>query len=254
MYPVIKNYRKLFGNKRRVEKDPMIAVTFDDGYKTDYSVAYPYMTSRGIKGTSYLSTIHIDEALPERMSWTNITEMMNSGMWTAQCHTYRHSRLSEKTETEIRQQMLDVNSSFTTVGLPAPSHHAFPFGDYNATVQDIINDYRETMAKTSYAYTDINTYENFDYRLIERVTADINDDNKLQFVKNAIDYAIEQKGLLVLYWHEITPSIVAGSSTSTAQVYFEQIIDYIANSGIKSVTIDEMVNSVRSYRQRFGYE
>src|SRR5690625_440256 len=149
MYPVVKQStilsRKLNGkpyDTSKVRKKPLLAVTFDDGIDTDFTRAFPYMTERGVKGTSYLITSRV--GTDRRLSWDNIHEMKSGGMCDFQCHSYNHIRMTEATEQEIRQNLEDANDAFTSNGLEIPKHFAYPYGAFNDFAQNIVADYRET--------------------------------------------------------------------------------------------------------------
>lgn len=50
-----------------------VVITFADGHKTDYTVAYPLFKARGLKGSSYIQLNLIDQ--PGRISWDEISKM-----------------------------------------------------------------------------------------------------------------------------------------------------------------------------------
>jgi PKD repeat protein/peptidoglycan/xylan/chitin deacetylase (PgdA/CDA1 family) len=51
----------------------MVVISFDDGWVTDYTVAYPMFQERGLKGTSYLTTGAMGQ--DGRLTWDMIDEM-----------------------------------------------------------------------------------------------------------------------------------------------------------------------------------
>ena len=249
IYPVVKLASSLSRKQNnkpydlpKINKKPMIAVTFDDGTKTDLTVAYPYMTERGIKGTSYIVGSRIGER-QGYLDWDDVRELANSDMWEVGDHSYNHLRMSKATEAEIRADMIATNNAFINNGLEIPKHFAYPFGDDSEMARNIISEYRDSQRITNYNITDVNDYDSFNIKSIKAITADTNDEEKLQFVKDSIDYAINNNGLLVIYLHEITPN-VGDYEYQTARVYFEQIIDYIVSTGIESVTMSEMIDYI----------
>ena len=127
---------------RLSRQTPIVAITFDDGSETDYTVAYPLMEKRGIKGTSYITTAWI-EARSRKLTWEQIKELKQVG-WTIGCHTNTHPRLTELKAEDIHQEMQDVNRVFELHDLEPPEHHAYPLGRYNDQVIDVIRHYRKT--------------------------------------------------------------------------------------------------------------
>jgi len=51
-----------------------VVVSFDDGYKTDYTTVWPMFRARGLKGTSYIFTQTIGGGI-DRLTWEQIEEM-----------------------------------------------------------------------------------------------------------------------------------------------------------------------------------
>ena len=255
MYPVIKNstYLSKKANGQPYDKPifhekPLLAITFDDGILSDYTVAFPEMTSRGIKGTSYIIGSHPDSGLNQRMSWVQIKELQDSDMWDIQSHTFNHIRSSEATEQELVEDYNNQTEVFEQNGLKKPEHLAYPFGAHSDLSHQVYDTLYKSSRLTNYSHTNVNRYESFNVNSIMSVTGDTNDDEKLQFVKDAIDYAIENNGLLTLYLHQITPNVGTYPS-ATARVYFDKILDYVVASEIETVTISEMVDHVEKYKQ-----
>jgi len=82
----------------RLPENSML-VTFDDGYKNTYTVAYPILKKYNIKATIFLNTKYInnDDAY---LTWDEIREMYNSGLVDFQMHTHSHCPVIRKLQVK----------------------------------------------------------------------------------------------------------------------------------------------------------
>ncbi len=74
-----------------------ILVTFDDGYKNNYTNAFPILKKYNIKATVFLNTEYIEKD-KSYLNWEEIREMYESGLIDFQMHTHSHSPTIRKTE------------------------------------------------------------------------------------------------------------------------------------------------------------
>ncbi|WP_339186316.1 polysaccharide deacetylase family protein [Brevibacillus sp. FSL K6-6036] len=95
---------------RTGEKIPPNAVvlTFDDGYESFYTYAYPELKKRGISAANFLvmkSTDVFDPAAIPHLTWNQIQEMKANGM-SFYSHTYDHHRKMKTTQDGNSKPML----------------------------------------------------------------------------------------------------------------------------------------------------
>lgn len=79
-------------------KEPSVLLTFDDGEKSWYRVAYPMLKRYGFHGVGFVVPYYLKER-PDKtaskgwLSWREIAEMDRSGAIDIQSHTYYHDRI-----------------------------------------------------------------------------------------------------------------------------------------------------------------
>ncbi len=118
--------------------------------------------------------------------------------WDFQCHTSTHPRLPKLTDAEIRAELDKVNSSFQSMGLPIPEHHAYPYGKYDATVKSIVAEYRKSGRIVS---GNMETYPVPDW--FELKCAEIRGYTSWRTIKRWVDQCIASNALLTIFTHRV---------------------------------------------------
>lgn len=78
--------------KGKLDKNSIL-LTFDDGYYNNYKYAHPLLKKYNMKATIYLNTAYMEDEKNrkfEYLSWKEIEEMSESGVWDIQLHSHRH--------------------------------------------------------------------------------------------------------------------------------------------------------------------
>lgn len=120
--------------------DKPLLITFDDGYLTQYTNAYPALLARGMKATIYITTGWLDGTVnaasvgfteANALTWAQCVEMFANGI-RIQSHTVGHIDQATRTATQVRDDYLAVKARIEqqvpgeTVG-----HMAYPYGSWD---------------------------------------------------------------------------------------------------------------------------
>lgn len=219
----------------------VIAFTFDDGYQSDYDLAYPILKKYGINGTSYIIGKYPDGNVPNTLNWDEIKKMYATG-WDFGCHTYAHIRLTTMTPDEIRQSMEMENASFQRNGLPIPDIHAFPYGAYNQQVIDVIKEYRKQMRKAYYEekFVDLNHVNPYE---IDCISADMHSNKLLDAKEKLVDKACAEDAVIVFRVHCMyreNRNDMGKWPVQTDSRLFAKLVDYCVSKGCWFVTMDQL--------------
>jgi peptidoglycan/xylan/chitin deacetylase (PgdA/CDA1 family) len=117
--------------------DHPVVITFDDGWQTQYERAYPILRQLGFTATFFIYTDGIG-AGPAFMTWDEIRELQRAGM-TIGAHSRTHPNLTGadvNLRDEIQGSRDDIEHNLGT----APDLFAYPYGDWNSHVADVVRD------------------------------------------------------------------------------------------------------------------
>ncbi|MCW4018860.1 MAG: polysaccharide deacetylase family protein [Candidatus Bathyarchaeota archaeon] len=142
--------------------------------------------------------------------------------WDFQDHSYNHPYLTSLTTPQIINEVTSMNAVFAQHGLPLPIVIAYPNGDYNQTVIDIVSQYRLIGRTAEGGLYFPEPYPVSDWYQLS--SACITPNTTFANVQEWIDLAVQQKSLLNLYTHKVTDS---PGEFDTTPAMLAQILDYL---------------------------
>ena len=94
-----------------------VLITFDDGYRNNYDLAYPLLREFGMKGCVFLVYETLDkhnawhdpasEPWLKMLTWAQVREMQDSGIIEFGSHTMRHRNLAQLPFDEVRWELTE---------------------------------------------------------------------------------------------------------------------------------------------------
>ena len=121
-----------------------VVITIDDGYESVHRVALPLLRKHGFAATLFVYTDFIGS--PDALSWAQLQDLVASGLVDVQAHSKTHRNLIEREAGEPDEryrQWLDIEvrapRELLERKLPVQvRHYAFPYGDANQTLLDLL--------------------------------------------------------------------------------------------------------------------
>jgi len=117
-----------------------VVITFDDGFKNNYSEAFPVLKEYGFTATIFISTDlagqksswERDESIPElsMLTWDEVKEMSDYGI-KFESHTCSHCYLSQLSENEARDELLRSKSTIEEKTGRQVEFFCHPYGDWS---------------------------------------------------------------------------------------------------------------------------
>jgi peptidoglycan/xylan/chitin deacetylase (PgdA/CDA1 family) len=118
--------------------DGAVIITFDDGYRSIYSEAFPRLKKRGWPFTVFVNSKPHDEKNARFMSWKQLKEMSKNGATIAN-HTDSHLHMIRRLaneETSAWLARMEREMDFAEKRIKdeigsSPKYFAWPYGEYN---------------------------------------------------------------------------------------------------------------------------
>ena len=124
-----------------------VVLTFDDGYRDNYTAAHPLLLKYGAKATLFLvvdrfgrdwsttKKAHHDsgELMQEpKLTDAEVREMLRSGAWELGAHTLTHALLPELTDDDKHREVAGGKTELEATFATRVSSFAYPFGIFGA--------------------------------------------------------------------------------------------------------------------------
>lgn len=208
-----------------------VTLRFDDGWLSQYQNAIPKLNSVGLRGTFYITSQKIrDFGFTGYMSRSEITNIYNSGHEIA-AHTRTHPHLTQFSTTSQQNEIQGSRQDLLSWNVGPILSFAYPFGDYNATSVQIVQDSGFTSAVASiggHATQNSRVYE------LQRRSVEVN--TTLTQLQNWVDQALLNKTWLILSIHQVDDG---GGQYSITPANFNALVDYIISKRTPVVTTTE---------------
>ena len=219
---------------------PKVLYTFDDVIDTCYTIAYPYMKTRGIKGTAYAAGGYIDTA--GYMTTAQLKTMQADG-WLIGNHTYNHTNLTTLTIpemiTEVATQDRWLAGRGFTEGIP---HFAYPNGGNSDDTATAMRQLGNKVTARNYSIgTTIYQPHVFGIENQHQLKAvGVFDTTTLAYAKASVDDTITHGGTAIFVFHKFVAGAAASGIEWNTQDFYD-LTTYILSkkSQIDFVTIKE---------------
>ncbi len=118
-----------------------VAITFDDGYKNNYTYAFPVLKKYNLAATIFIIVNEVGRHQNDRLSWEEIKIMRDSGLIFIGSHALGPEPLINiRSESEVRKQVFDSKIILEEkLGCPVVVF-SYPEGRFNDKITQIVKD------------------------------------------------------------------------------------------------------------------
>lgn len=126
---------------------PFVCITFDDGYRDNYTLAYPLLKRLEVPFAIYVTTGFIDNRMPMwwypnenlGISTEELKQLDADSLCTIGAHTVSHPKLDTLTYNEQYQEIAQSKQTLEALLGHEIRHFSYPHGAYNDDTIHIIN-------------------------------------------------------------------------------------------------------------------
>lgn len=210
-----------------------VSLTFDDGYYSAYSKGIPILDAAGIKSTFYTITTLVGDTADGYVTQAELQTLYKNGHEIGN-HTRTHPDLTTVSSTQLTSETSGAQSDLQGWGYN-PMTFAYPYDQYNTTVEDAVwaagvrgardSDYGGYNNATSYPL------------LLDGMPSeyDLGTDNSTTVI-GWMDQAVANKMWVIILWHRVDET---GNPISVPSSVIQDAVNHILADGIHVATDSE---------------
>lgn len=232
----------------RLFEEPLVSVTFDDGWESVYSQGAPILEKYGTAPTLYSLTGVFDD--PQYLSKQQILSMQRAG-YDIQVQTVEHKDLKKLNDAQLEYELQTAKTDMSKLLGREVTAFAAPYSSYDTRVITRIKAYYGSQRNTNADISkvgdeDVNVQANFDPYNIMALA--VRSTTRVEDVEAFLDYAKQRKAWAVLSYHEV--STTSQSIYSVTPHQLEDQLAAIKKRGIKTATVSQVMDDYNSRLQR----
>jgi len=207
---------------------PMVSLTFDDGWRSIHDNALPLMERYHVVSTQYLVSGFLGQ-LKDYMTQSQVYDFTKAGHEIAS-HTFDHPDLTKLAGKDLTRQLKASHDGLTRCFQPA-TDFASPFGAANERTIAAEKSYYQTARSTEVGFNSPDTLNAYQLKV-----QNVRSDTSPAQLQAWLDTASANHEWLILVYHQV---ITGGGEYSRTPADFEADLGSIKASGIAVKTVHD---------------
>ncbi|MEX1123825.1 MAG: polysaccharide deacetylase family protein [Patescibacteria group bacterium] len=212
----------------------LVTLTFDDGWEANVATALPIMQQHGFLSTQFYATGFLDGENYQNLQ--NVWQFINAGHEIGS-HSVTHPDLTtlspEQLDYELRESKQFLENTF---GVKV-KNFASPFGAYNNTVIEGIQQYYQSHRGVDVGYNSKDNFDIWRFKVQNMTPA-----TTLAEVQAWLQHAASKKLWLILVYHKVE-DVNVGPYDTTEEQFIAQMAA-LAASGIHVATMQQAIEEL----------
>lgn len=117
---------------------PVVAITFDDGFKDNLTQVTPLLEKFKIPATLFVAKSHIDADGSTYLSANELMQLAQHPLWNVGAHAVSHNSLYSFLPDDLEKEILDCKHWLKDLVGEAPEVFAYPQGKFSTRVVDAV--------------------------------------------------------------------------------------------------------------------
>jgi peptidoglycan/xylan/chitin deacetylase (PgdA/CDA1 family) len=226
----------LYGIQECCNLQAMVTFSFDDGYESTYTKAFPILQRYGYSATVFVIVSTI--GTPGYLTASQLLELQSKG-WEIGSHTFTHRFLTELSNEELLEELIKSRTTLESLGLKVFGI-ASPGGKYDERVISAITQYY-FYHRTSWPFglNDLPLKNESDRYYLKSVSIEAT--TTLEEAKQWVLRAKSEKKWLIFIFHRIDERIFISHRIDEIGQYnwsskdFEELVKFVKNQGFQGV-------------------
>lgn len=221
-------------------EEPIVSVTFDDGWESIYRHAAPVLEKYGIRTTQYILSGQFDHY--NYLSEEQVLSLQKAGH-DIQSHTITHSDLRRMDDQQLVKELSESKEVISELTGTPVTDFASPLNSYDErTLREIKRHYRShrnTLASADQpSDKDFNLSSNFNRWDI--IGFSVRRTTTAEQIKEYLAEAKNRNAWAVLIYHEVNAESASYYAVTPKQ--FDAQMKAVAQSGLRIATMDEVMD------------